>query len=81
MAEHGHRLRLVRVGDDLRAFLQHDLRVVGQQADELLAALRHHVGAGERALADEVGLGLPIAQVRPASSGVSVPSVSWPTMM
>ena len=67
MAEHGHRLRLGRVGDDLGAFLQHDLRVVGQEADELLAALRDHVGAGERALADEVGLGLAD---RPGEAGV-----------
>ena len=46
---------------------EHDRRVVGEQADELLAALRHHVGAGERALADEVGLGLAD---RPGEAGV-----------
>ena len=44
--------------DDLRALLQHDLRVGGQQADELLAVWVLEVGAQQRALADEVGLGL-----------------------
>jgi hypothetical protein len=80
VAQHGHRHRLVGIGHDLRAFLQHVLRVFGQEADELLAARRGHVGPGERALADEIGLLVPTAQAMPASSGVSVPSVSCPTM-
>ena len=52
----------------------------GQKADELLAT-RPAYRAGKRALADEVRFSFPIAQPRPRSSGVTVPSVSWPTMM
>ena len=67
---------------NLRTFLQHRPVRRGQQADELLAILPQHVGPAKRALADEVGLGLAD---RPAEAerrpGVTVPSVSWPTMM
>ena len=80
MAEHGHRLRLVRVGDDL-ALLQHDLRVLGQQADQLLAASGAMSGRASERLPTKSGF---TSSDRPGQAGVvrvSMPSVSWPTMM
>jgi hypothetical protein len=44
------------IGDDLGALLQHDLRILRLQADELLAARCHEVGPLEPANADEIGL-------------------------
>ena len=49
----------LRVFRHLRALFEHDRRVVGEEPDQLLAVRRQHVGAGERALADEILLGLP----------------------
>lgn len=77
MADHGHRNRPRRIGGDLRAFLQHRLRVDGEQSDKLLAVAQTIAGR----LPTKSFLALPMAQPRPASSGVTVPSVSWPTTM
>ena len=65
MADHGHRDRLPRVGDDLGALFKHGLRVLGLQADQLLAALRHEIRTGEAANADEIGLLLADRPVQP----------------
>ena len=57
VAEHAHRHRLRRVGDDLRALLQDILSVLGHQADQLLAPWRDEIRPRERAAPDEVRLG------------------------
>jgi hypothetical protein len=62
-----HRSLLPRRRDDLRALFE-QRSVPRQEADELLAIRRFHGRALERALADEIRLLAPIAQVRPASS-------------
>src|SRR4051812_19289705 len=54
MSEHAHRDCLMSVHHDLGALVEHLIGVVRQQSDELLAAGADNVGAGERALADEV---------------------------
>ncbi len=46
--------RAPRVGDDLPALRQDGLRIVGQQADEVLAIAARGVRARERAAAEEV---------------------------
>jgi hypothetical protein len=81
VAEHLHRHRLFRVLDDLRALFEHHFRVLGLEADQLLAALGDKVGALQAADADKIGLLLADRPVEPGVVGVTVPSVSWPTMM
>jgi hypothetical protein len=47
VAEHRHRDRRVRIGDQLRALGQGDLGIVGQHGDKLLPVRPQRVGAGE----------------------------------
>ena len=58
MAERMDRDRLVAVGDDLRALVEKEGRVVGQDADQLLPAGRDQIRPRQRTLADEIRLGL-----------------------
>lgn len=58
MAHHPHRYGLAGVGHDPCTLGQHHLGIVREETDELLASLRHEIGARERAFAHEVRLGL-----------------------
>ena len=82
VAEHGRRrLRELGAGDELRALRQHERGVIGEQPDELLAVLAQGVAPHERTLAEEVALRrCSRSTTMPRSSGVCVPSVSWPTI-
>ena len=56
MTEHGHRFRLVRIGDDLTALFENLVRVLGEQTDQLLATFLDQVRTLQAANTDEVGL-------------------------
>src|SRR5688572_4257858 len=57
VAERSHWRALARVADELGAFVEHESRVLREEADELLAVCRAQIRSRERALADEVALG------------------------
>lgn len=67
MAKHGHRQWLVRIGDNLGALFEHQLRVFGQKTDQMLAVRFQHIGTRQRPLADKVRLLLANS---PAKAGV-----------
>ena len=82
MADQLHRRPLPGLGGDLCAFLEHGAPVAGcagpRAACDPGPSSTHARASVCRRSRSCV---LPIAQLRPASSGVTVPSVSWPTMM
>ena len=58
-------------GGQLRAFLQHGIRVRGQQPNQLQAVVAAHVGTGERAFANEIRLAAGDRAVQPRSAGMT----------
>ncbi len=68
------------VVDELGALDEAGGAVQRREADEVAPVLALRVGAGQRAPADVVGLLARQRPARPRSAGVTVPSVSCPTM-
>ena len=81
MADGPRRWPLTRAKHELCSFLEHQLRIGGENADQLPAIGGTHRRSCQRALADEIRLDLADRPARPTSSAVAVPSVSWPMMM
>lgn len=81
MAEHGHGFRLVRIDNDLAALVRNGQPVFRLQADKLFAAGACESGRFSPRIPTKSVFFLETAQASPASSGVTVPSVSCPTMI
>src|SRR5882762_1061536 len=67
MPKHRHRLRLVRIGDDLGTLFENRVRILGDQPDELLSAFLDEVWTLHAANADKIRL---LLRHRPGKSGV-----------